>query len=280
MKDNKLMIKFKQLLKQNPDGFYILLDEKPNTFNGFMDGNDRNIVSLSHIYSLYMDIQAFCYIDGILICTKDTSILCKSHYQLYNSFIKKYPKDMPLTFLQFAQKYLQILTYPGRIFQQAKIISFWHYPTKKQMIQIIKDLNSIYGYNIDNTWKLNICLDESKLDQVDRLYSKHTNKWYKARSDKYQQKLLQLGTNKNRLLYNQLIIPISDYYYVYDYIDSVESAKQDIIQHVLSPLQKKFDIVWQKIRQLPKNMSQAEYNNKKTRYTFTQHRRIRNSTND
>lgn len=51
--------------------------------------------------------------------------------------------------------------YPGRLWEQKKVISFWSYPRPNEMEQVIRDIEKVSGLKIwdDTEWKIEVIFD-------------------------------------------------------------------------------------------------------------------------
>lgn len=139
-----------------------------------------------------------------------------AHYQLGNKenynimkYSKMFDKDIP-------NIDRTDLTYPGRLWKNEKIISFWTYPPKNELVKILSDIEKEYEkrfnkkLQIDNTWYIEII--EKKIKGV-KPDPRDSGDWNTALDAK--------------------LIPIKDYTGSKDQSDE-EKAKQ----HVASPMQK------------------------------------------
>jgi len=163
----------------------------------------------------------------------------------------------------------QGMKYPGRLWVDSKIITFWEYPSKEEMNNVIKDIQDTYnkGYvvsyerddenkkmiyeyedkdklNIDDNWRIEVVTDESGeiKDPNTKFFSK---------------KILKTLGMENK------IIPLKDY------SGSEKRSEEELkAPHMMSPMEKEEyykknpDKRPKKIKKklnLPKGMSQAQY---------------------
>jgi hypothetical protein len=82
------------------------------------------------------DAYPFGYYQGEIEIGRNGSF----HDELYNR-LRIEPIDLETT---------------GRIWVNSKILSFWEYPERKELVKILKDLSRALGINIDKTWSIEL----------------------------------------------------------------------------------------------------------------------------
>ena len=163
--------------------------------------------------------------------------------------------------------------YPGRVWVNHKIISFWQYPDSSDLKKIINQINDVFknakkSYRIDNNWRIEIIVDSN---------GNYGKKFF----DKLKKSMENSGYNSknifpfiNQFNSKSIVIPLPDY------IGSEERSAKELAQaHVLSPLLKKPRKVHLHpfFKQVEKaGMTAAEYRHKTTKYQYTENKNFDN----
>ncbi len=141
------------------------------------------------LYSLdlewnYPDAITFSYFNGELLSKKSNNNNSK-HSKIFNDYIKKHNinvNDIKKKFIKdrnikgkvnnFERR---ITKYPGRLWTEHKIISFWEYPPNKKILyKILRDVLSKYNIEFSpEEWKIEIISD--KKEQQGREFYKSGN---------------------------------------------------------------------------------------------------------
>ncbi len=256
-----MTIKFKQILKQNPDQI-MMHTTKINKWvqNGYLKFFDQNNGVYVYEFDLLFQGIPFCFVDGITYIGNvgDFHADIRSLYGLPRN-------DKQIS---------------GRIHKQSQIISFWKFPPKQILDVIIKDIKK--NHIIKNTNDCMIQVYPKQGVDVYSLWNRNKNKWYITSNigyepDYYDTDVYDSIYQKHKVNIQGLLIPFHDLNKVYNYLQVhqiSDKVKRALMNHTLSPIEKVKlkNKVYQKTKTLPQNMSTAEYKNTKTRYTFTQQR--------
>jgi len=137
--------------------------------------------------------------------------------------------------------------YSGRLWLDQKIISFWEYPeTREKLNEIISDLNEIIpNCNIDNNWLIEV-IEKSHINN----YNNYVDKKQKWDNGGILKKVISID----------------------NYSNSLNPTKKEREIHLLNPTLKRQILQNRgyKQKQISKNMVDAEYRHKSTRYKFTE----------
>ena len=206
--------------------------------DGTIMENPDNITSNNGKYKLDVfdrDAVAFGIFEGKLFTSEKFG---KTHLDILKN---QYPTylDFMMTLTKGTKGVRELLEYSGRLWKDYKILSFWTYPDKNKLNEIIKDLNSL-GYNINDNWLIDVDTEPISVDYT-------------------------IATNKDHNNTRSYLIKISDYGNTFR-----GKSKTFDADHALSPLLKAAKKVYQKIQKTPNDMSIAKYNDTKTKYRYTE----------
>jgi len=150
------------------------------------------------------------------------------------------------------------LDYPGRVFTDEKIITFWIYPEPKKLKEIIAELETFMIEEIDDEWKIEVAIINGEI-------KKSTNEDWEETNDEAFEDPDNIWNDR----YNVLYIPISQYEKFWNGIEK-KSQGYDI-PHFMTGDEKMKTLGYKpKFVKTPKGMSQAQYRNKATKFKYTE----------
>jgi len=136
------MILFKNILKENPDKVF----------------NNNGIIIADFMDN---DTYVFGYISDKLYILSSP----KNHFDLYQMYITKDSKKN--IYHNLGRKEFQ---YPGRLWINKKLISFWVYPTKIKLKKIVNDLENELKIDIWNKFNIEVVVKNDNIINPDNIY--------------------------------------------------------------------------------------------------------------
>lgn len=241
------MKKLKDILFESPDTIHVISYNTPK-FKKAIKLTDDAYMSILH----YRDTEAhpFIFHNNVM----EVGGKGQSHYVLDNYSYGSLKMDGSV----------------GRIWTQSKVISSWGFPNKKDLMVYIKQLNK-KGFNINNDWFLQISVKHSEylmqliMNNKDKIFIVLMN--IDTQGAKQQFKSIQKG----KFLITKVLVTLNDLKLINPYIDYNFDDSKQFEEHMKSPLMKDKDRkVYQKFSSSSKKISNAEYNDLKTKYKYTE----------